>query len=143
MSFDHIRDKFIEKFGKAKYEEFVLSLYESFPLIERLLFWQERLLEELCYDLSIPKPKVEEVYSIFNRCPIHNVELKQDTVLIINGNGYKPSFSLKEDKKLFPLANSVAIRDLDRFNYPESIKVLYCSNCRQEQSKRINQLSIK
>jgi hypothetical protein len=138
MSSNGIRSEFIEKFGKAKYDEFVLSLYEAFPLRERLFFWQEKLLEQLFNYLGIPLPTLKEVYSIFNHCPIHDIELKEGNVPIINGNDRKYNFLLIEQIKLFPLANINAPRDLDRFEYPETINVLYCPQCRIVESSISN-----
>jgi hypothetical protein len=138
MSSEQIRKKFIQKFGKGKYEEFVVSLYDSFPLRDRLFFWQEKLLERLFKELAISVPSVKEIYFIFKYCPIHDLELKTDNVSIINGNNYSPNFTLQEEKSYFPLANINAPRDLDRFTYPETVNVLYCSDCRKEQIKKLN-----
>lgn len=137
MTSDSIRHSFIETFGDEKYEEFVLSLYEAFPLREKLLFWQDKLLDGFFKDLNIQRPILEEVYSIFGHCPMHDTALKKDNVPIINGNAYTDHLTLREERKLFPFANVHAPRDLDRFEYPERIDVLYCSKCREERSIRI------
>jgi hypothetical protein len=101
MSPDLIRYKFIEEFGRVEYKEFVLSLYEAFPLRDKLFFWQEQLIEKIFNDLNIPQPTIEEVYSIFNCCPIHDAKLNADIVPIIDGNNLGWALSYRV-KKTFP-----------------------------------------
>jgi hypothetical protein len=134
MENDIIRKKFIEVFGNDKYVEFVLSLYESFPKRDRLFFWQEQLLIELSKYIENKQLIHKEIYSIFNHCPIHDKELIKDLVPVINGNRYKSHISSLDEKKLFPLANVYALRDLDSNKYPDHIEILYCPNCRHERS---------
>jgi len=141
MEHDFIRNKFIEMFGEEKYVEFVLSLYESFPLREKLFFWQGQLLKELCNDLKLHSINFEETYMIFNHCPIHDMELKSDFVPVLNGNRFENPISPFEEKKSFPLANTCALRDCERFKYPENIEILYCPDCRNERSVRIEKLN--
>ena len=136
MSSNFIRSKFIEKYGVNKYEEFVLSLYQSFPLKKSLVFWQEKLLKELCKDLDIPLIEQENVHRVFNSCPKHNIELEKDNVLIVDGNKIADHIQYNIERKLFPLANVDAPRDLDRFQYLERIEILYCSCCREERLRK-------
>jgi hypothetical protein len=134
MENDLIRKKLIELFGNEKYVEFVLSLYESFPKRDRLFFWQEQLLAEFNKYLNHKQLDYEEVYLIFNFCPIHDLELGKDFVPVINGNRFKSDISSLDEKKFFPLANIYALRDLDNIKYPDKIEVVYCANCRNERS---------
>ncbi len=132
MSPDLIRYKFIEKFGRVEYKEFVLCLYEAFPLRDRLSFWQEQLIEKIFNDLNIPQPTIGEVYSVFNYCPIHDVKLNADIVPIIDGNKMDSALSHREEEKRYPLANVIAPRNLDWFKYPENVEILYCFICREQ-----------
>ena len=138
MSLDIIRKKFIENFGREKYKEFVLTLYESFPIRTKLFFWQEQLITKLSLELNRQQIDIEEVFSIFNHCPIHDVELKEDTVHIVNGLNYEGDSLTDKELELFPLANTEACRNLELGNYPENIDVLYCPACRSERLLKIN-----
>jgi len=138
MTSDVIRLKFITKYGEDKYQEFVLSLYEAFPRPDSLKFWQEKLINELIKELNFHQLSLEEVYNIFNYCPIHNVELLGDNVPIINGMELKEPLDFNLRKQLFPLVNINAPRDLDRFEYPKSIDIYYCPVCRDIRLSKIN-----
>ena len=63
-----------------------MSLYQSFSLKKSLVFWQEKLLKELCIDLDIPLIVQENVHRVFNYWPKHNIELEKDNVQIVDGN---------------------------------------------------------
>lgn len=138
MSSDFIRKKFIEIFGREKYKEFILTLYESFPIRNKLFFWQEQLLIKLSLELNRKQIDFKEVFSIFNHCPIHNVELKKDTVPIRNGVNIIRDISFVKELELFPLANVEAFRNSELTNYPENIDVLYCPKCRSERLMYMN-----
>jgi len=64
MPFDVTRIKFIEYVGKEKYKDFVLTLFEAFPIRDRLFLWQEQLLVKFSSDLNLPSIKFEDVYSM-------------------------------------------------------------------------------
>ena len=139
MSSDFIRLKFIDKYGKTKYIEFVLSLYDYFPRRDTLFFWQEKLINDLSNELGFKKIDIEKVYKTFNFCPLHDIELLKDNIPIVNGNNYKDPFDLTLRKQLFPLANTNAPRNLDQFSYPNTIDVFYCPTCRQIQIVKLNE----
>lgn len=130
MTPETIRSKFILKYGSSKYIEFVLSLYEAFPFRSRLFYWQEQLMESLFAELSVITPTVQEVYSIFSHCPIHNIQLKTDIIPVVNGNVLYTDSDLQKKNKENPLANTIAPRNLDHFVYPTEIEVWFCSECR-------------
>jgi len=138
MSSNIIRKKFIENYGREKYKEFVLTLYESFPIRTRLFFWQEQLINKLSLELHLQQIDIEEVFSIFNHCPIHDVKLKEDTVCIVDGSNIQRDISIDKELELFPMANTKAFRNLELRNYPEKINVLYCPNCRGDRLMNIN-----
>lgn len=138
MTSNFVRSKFIEKYGEAKYKEFVLSLYDIFPRADNLLFWQEKLIVELTKELGLSQPNTDDVFNIFNYCPVHNVELLDDNVPIINGMELKEPLDINLRKQLFPLANVNAPRYLDRFEYPKSIDIKYCPSCRDARLNKIN-----
>ena len=132
MSPKQVQNNFIEFYGKEKYIEFVLSLYEAFPLRDELFFWQEKLLNNFSEHFRLPKIGIKTVHSNFNCCPLHNTELEKDIVPIVDGNGYQPVLPYSEGVKVFPMANLDAPRNLEMFSYPEKVDVFYCSNCRKE-----------
>jgi hypothetical protein len=140
MSFDFIRLKFIDKYGKTKYNEFVLSLYDSFPRRDTLFFWQEKLVNDLFKELNIQLLDLDDVYKIFNYCPLHDIELLHDNVPIVDGENYKEVYDYSLSRQLFPLANINAPRDLTRFTYPQNLNVYYCSTCRQIQEITISEI---
>jgi hypothetical protein len=135
MQPDIIRIRFIEKFGLAKYIEFVLSLYESFPRRNTLFYWQENLIKELSTGFSIEINGLDELYKIFCYCPIHNIELLNEDVPVVDGNEPQES----NYNSLYPLANINAPRDLDRLKYPQWIDIFYCPKCR---AVRLNELGL-
>ncbi|MFD2566732.1 hypothetical protein [Pseudotenacibaculum haliotis] len=126
-----IRTEFEEFVGTEKYRHFVLTLYEAFPLRDQLFFWQEELLEEFSTHFKRHVIQHSEVHKIFNHCPVHKVQLKSDTVAIVDGSkaSHRIPYSLQEE--FFPLANVDAPRNLEMFEYPEDIDVLYCEQCRK------------
>lgn len=125
-----------EKFvGNKKYTHFVLTLYEAFPLRNRLFFWQEQLLKDYTNKFDLEFINFSQVYQIFNHCPIHNYKLKNDNVPVVDGNIIKAKVPYKRQKELFPMANINAPRDLERFNYPKSVDVVYCHKCREISNK--------
>lgn len=125
-----LREAFKEFVGKEKYILFILTLYEAFPLRNKLFFWQEQLLKDFSNKFDIKLITIENIYQIFNYCPIHNYELKNDNVPIVDGNEFEPKISHQKAKELFPMANLYAPRDLTRFIYPKNIEVVYCEKCR-------------
>ena len=135
MPFDVTRIKFIEYVGKEKYKDFVLTLFEAFPIRDRLFLWQEQLLVKFSSDLNLPSIKFEDVYSIFNHCPIHDIELKEDTVPIIDGSNIKSVIPYEKQLEISPMANVDAPRNLEMQDYPESVEVFYCFQCRVEREK--------
>jgi len=132
-----IRKQFVEVFGFEKYKQFVLTLYEAFPVRDRLFFWQEQMLKNLSEHFNIRPITYEEVYLIFNQCPLHNAELKRDIVPIVDGNNCQDMKFTEIDNSSFPLSNVIAPRDLERFNYPEELEVYYCHDCRKTQMDKI------
>ena len=132
-----IRNKLIAQLGQDKYKELVLSLYEEFPLRTKLLFWQERLINEVFKELDIAWDNVAQLFSIFNHCPLHHLELRKDNVPIVDGNTYQSALTLREEKLLFPLANVIVPRNLELRNYPQRIDVVYCPGCREERSSAL------
>jgi hypothetical protein len=131
---DFIRFKFMEKYGDVKYKEFVLSLYLHFPRRDTLLFWQERLIKELLIELGIQEIEIEEIYNVFNHCPVHDIELLKDNVPIVDGVEYIDPINWGLQEKLFPLVNINALRDLNSSLYPRTIELLFCPSCRQSRS---------
>lgn len=129
MSIPEIRQRFKEFIGNEKYVHFVLTLYESFPLRDKLFFWQEQLLSDFSNSFDFEPIGIDEIYDVFDQCPVHNCTLKNDTVPIVDGNGI---VSKGISKDLSPLANTNAPRDLERFRYGKVIDVLYCPKCRQK-----------
>ena len=128
---EEIRKEFAEFVGIEKYTEFVLTLYEAFPLRERLFFWQEQLLHDFSREMEMESIAFESVHAIFNQCPIHNYVLKNENVPIVDGNQIRSSVSYEESQKTFPMANVNAPRDLERFDYPKEVNVMYCEKCRE------------
>lgn len=128
---NQIRKEFKKFVGNEKYNHFILTLYEAFPLREKLFFWQEELLKNFSNECDIEPIVNENVHEIFNHCPIHDFELKKDNVEIVDGNGISPKISYEREKELFPMANINAPRDLERFNYPKDVEVVYCEKCRE------------
>ena len=131
MTAQEIRKEFKESVGNEKYNHFVLTLYEAFPLRDRLFFWQEELLGNFSNEYNIEPISFENIHKIFNHCPIHNFELKNDSVLIIDVNEIVPKISYEKEKEIFPMSNMNAPRDLERFNYPKNVDVVYCEICRE------------
>ena len=131
MSIEDIRKEFLKFVGIEKYEHFVLTLYESFPLRDKLFFWQEQLLSDFSNEFNITPISFENVHQIFNYCPIHEFELKKDTIPIIDGNNVVTKLSYKREKEFFPMANIDAPRDLERFDYPNYVDIVYCEKCRE------------
>jgi hypothetical protein len=129
MTNNNIRKEFANNIGKEKYIHFVLTLYEAFPLRNKLFFWQEQLLSNFSRKFDIPQISVSNIYEIFNHCPIHDYELIKDTVPVVDGN--RANTNLTQTKELCPLANIDAPRNLEMFDYSESIEVLYCTICRE------------
>ncbi|WP_438423886.1 hypothetical protein [Aquimarina macrocephali] len=130
MTTEQIRNGFKKFIGDEKYNHFVLTLYEAFPLRGRLFFWQEELLKKFSNEFQIDQIEFENVYNIFNHCPVHNYELKNDDVSIVDGEILPEEFYQKE-KNLFPMANFNAPRNLERFRYPKSVAIVYCDKCRK------------
>ncbi len=111
LSNEEIRIDFKEYVGIDKYKHFVLTLYEAFPLRERLFFWQEELLTKFLPKIDIEPINYENVHKIFDHCPVHELELQNDTVLIVDGNELVPKISYNRKMELFPMANINAPRD--------------------------------
>ncbi len=128
---EHLRIKFINRFGAEMYRKFVLGLYGSFPLRENLFYWQEKLLADLMGEIKVGSIQSNEVYSIFDQCPVHHVQLQNDTVKIVDGTTYQTILPYGEVLELFPMAHVDAPRNTDMFSYPETVEVLYCSKCRE------------
>ena len=128
MKLELIREKFIEMYGTEKYKEFVLTLYEAFPLRERLFFWQEEMLNNFCKHFNIGHIDYEKTYSVFNYCPVHNVKLEKDIIPIVDGNSLEVG---KKREYLNPFANLVAPRNLEMFEYPKTVEVYFCQTCRK------------
>ena len=78
-----------------------MTLYEVFPLREKLFFWQEELLHNFSQENNIERIRYKNVYEIFNHCPIHDFELKKDTVKIVDGNDVNPKHHTTEKKNSF------------------------------------------
>ncbi|UKN00202.1 hypothetical protein K6119_10705 [Paracrocinitomix mangrovi] len=131
MTPEEIRTRFQEFVGDEDYINFVLSLYDRFPRPENLHLWQEKLLTDFSNKFGTDPINTTDVYKIFSHCPIHDFELKPDKVVIVNGNEIAASIPYEKERELFPLANVNAPRDLDRFEYPESVEVVYCERCRE------------
>ncbi|RZS93932.1 hypothetical protein [Aquimarina brevivitae] len=131
MTYEEIRIEFEKFVGNEKYNHFILSLYDTFPLKKRLLFWQESLLKDFFNKYDLETIEYEQIYRIFNRCPVHHYKLKHDTVTIIDGNEVNSTISYRKEKNLFPMANIYAPRDLNRFSYPKKVNVVFCSRCRK------------
>lgn len=131
MTAEEIRVGFEKYVGSEKYNYFVLTLYEAFPLRSRLFFWQEQLLKEFTNEHDLDLIEFEDIHKIFNHCPVHNYVLKNDNVPIVDGNSINPNFSYEQEKEFSPMANINAPRDLERFSYPKSVDVLYCEKCRE------------
>ena len=135
MTNEEIRIGFEKFVGNKKYNHFILTLYEAFPLRNRLFFWQEQLLKDFSNKFDIELIEFRNVHQIFNYCPIHNYELKSDNVSIVDGNVVNSKVSYERKKELFPMANINAPRDLERFNYPKKVDVVYCDRCREVNKK--------
>jgi|SRR5688572_3089260 len=131
MIAEQIRNAFKDFVGKEKYVHFILTLYEAFPLRDRLFFWQEQLLKDFSNEFGIKPIIIENIYQIFNHCPIHNYELKKDNVPIVDGNEITSNLPYQKEKDHFPMANLNAPRDLARSNYPKYVDVVYCKKCRE------------
>jgi hypothetical protein len=136
---EDIRIGFKEMVGNEKYIHFVLTLYEAFPLRNRLFFWQEQLLEDFTNKFDLETIEFGQVHEIFNHCPVHNYELKDDNVLIVDGNEINSKVSYEREKEFFPMANIHAPRDLERFKYPKDVNVVYCKKCRELKNKNVAQ----
>lgn len=135
MTIEEIRVEFEKFIGNEKYIHFVLTLYEAFPLRNRLFFWQEQLLEDFTHKFDLEIIEFKKVHQIFNHCPIHNYQLKSDNVPIVDGNEINSKISYERAKELFPMANIIASRDLERFSYPKTVDVVYCDKCRELSEK--------
>ncbi|TSE03075.1 hypothetical protein [Aquimarina algiphila] len=131
MTEEQIRNGFEEFVGNKKYNHFVLTLYEAFPLRDRLFFWQKQLLKDFSDEFNIDPIMFENVHNIFNHCPVHNHELKNENVPIVDEGQILPEAFYKREKDFFPMANINAPRDLERFSYPKSVDVVYCQKCRE------------
>ncbi len=105
MTKKEIRNELEQFIGTEKYIHFILSLYESAPRRERLLFWQEEILNEFTKSAQVEPIGFDSLYSIFNCCPIHKKTLKQEEVLIVNGNYNNSKIPYGIEKKTMPLAN--------------------------------------
>lgn len=131
MTTGEIRTSFEKYVGNDKYNHFILTLYEAFPLRNRLFFWQEQLLKEFTNEYDLELIELRQAHKIFNHCPVHNYELKNDNVPIVDGNSISSNFSNEKEKEFFPMANVNAPRDLERFSYPKNVDVIYCDKCRE------------
>ena len=133
MTDEEIRVKFRELFGEDKYKHFVLSIYQCYPWknLDRLFYWQLDLLTEFASKHGIEPIGIENLRGIFTLCPVHNSELKVDTIPIVDGNKIIRNESYyNHEKEKFPMAYVNAPRDLERMTYPENIEKVYCEKCR-------------
>ena len=135
LTAEEIRKGFEKFVGNEKYNQFVLTLYEAFPLRDKLFFWQEQLLKDYSNEFNIEPIVFETVYEIFNHCPVHNYKLKNGNMPIVDGNKIVQRVSNERAKEPFPMANFNAPRDLERFSYPKSVDVAYCEKCREIRNK--------
>lgn len=135
MTVEEIRIGFEKFVGNDKYVHFILTLYEAFPLRDRLFFWQEKLLKDFANKFDLKPIEFVQIHKIFNHCPVHSNELKIDTVPIVDGNEINSKISNEKEKEFFPMANINAPRDLERFSYPKTVNVLYCDKCRELSEK--------
>lgn len=131
MTNEKIRSEFEKFVGNEKYKHFILTIYEAFPLRKRLFFWQEQLLKDFTNEFDLEIIEFSKIHEIFNYCPVHNYQLKSDNVPIVDGNEINSKISYEREKELFPLANIIAPRDLERFSYPRKVDVVYCKKCRE------------
>lgn len=135
LTVEEIRIGFEKFVGNEKYNHFILTLYETFPLRERLFFWQEELLNDFANKFNLEPIEFRQIHKIFNHCPVHSYELKNDTVPIVDGNEINSKIINEREKELFPMANINAPRDLERFSYPKTVNVVYCDKCRDLSEK--------
>lgn len=131
MTSGELRTEFEKFAGLEKYIHFVLTLYEAFPLRKKLFYWQEQLLNDFSNKFVIEPITIESALVIFNHCPIHNYKLINEKVAIVDGNKIVQKVSYKTSQEYFPMANINAPRDLDRYNYPKNVEVMYCEKCRE------------
>ncbi len=138
-----IREKFVEMYGQEQYNRFVLTLYDSFPLRDKLFYWQEQMLNDFCEEINLEMIDYENTYSVFNQCPLHGDELNMEIVPIVDGNTYPDLGLYQTSSNLFPLSNVNAPRDLERFSYPEEVEVYYCEECRKVRLALLAELVLK
>lgn len=62
MSAKEIRKEFEEFVGNEKYKHFILTLYEAFPLRDKLFFWQEQLLTDFSTIFDIEPISFQNIY---------------------------------------------------------------------------------
>ena len=98
----------------------------------RLLFWQERLIEKFCEKYSINLPDFSYLKQVFAICEIHETPLEQGKVKVFRGH---LDYSRKYEKACienFP--NSY----LSEINGPKEchgmyIDIYFCPSCREAQ----------
>ena len=96
------------------------------------------MLKKFSEQFNLKQITHEEIYSVFNSCPLHQVKLKKDVVPIVDGNNHCDKVFNQTAKSIFPFSNVDAPRDIDRFAYPKEVEVYYCQACR---NKRLDVLA--
>lgn len=122
--------KFWQIFGEEKAKKFVFTLLQRSRTQGRLLFWQEKMLQEFYQQMDMAELDFATVLKVFNYCPVHKVDLLQDTVSIEYGTRKPDSAeALERAQNLYPFANTKAYGPCWVESKTET-QVWYCPICR-------------
>ncbi|WP_444912480.1 hypothetical protein ACJJIQ_13900 [Microbulbifer sp. ANSA003] len=131
MEISDIRKTFEEFVGTERYLNFLATICCSNKENSRLKFKQELEWEKFVSEYGLGYKTYQEIWSLFQYCHLHQVELEQDHAEIIYGTRRSPTKAERRTiNENYPYANVVAYGPC----WVEDAKtkeVLYCSKCRE------------
>jgi len=108
-SVEVIRTTLLSRFGKERYDKFVLTINSDGQYKKRLYFWQEEMWSAVQAELGLSIEDFEVIRAHFRLCHVHGDELRSDSVRIEYGTHTPaPREQVELAQRLFPYANTMA-----------------------------------
>ena len=133
MSETEYREKFREFLNDdVRYRKFIVTINRTKD--DRLLFWQERVIEKFCQQYSIASHSFIDLRRIFNICEVHGAPLENGKVKVFRGHiDYSQDYE-RACAELFPNSH------LSEVNGPKEMQgkyynIRFCQACREAQQQ--------
>ncbi len=122
------RSELFRILGEADAQRFLTTLHFTSRTKGRLFYWQEKMLEKLSSELSMPPLSFEDALSLLNYCYLHGDELVEGSAPIVYGTFASAESTIKQRHQIYAISS---VRGPCWVEEATHRTVFYCPTCRQ------------